>query len=528
MTRHRLTVALGALLCCLSLSAQSVHWGVSPVYTEAEPLSDQWVRVNKGGAWGIMDTDGKEVVPCVYSQITAFEEGYSLLLKGDKLLGVFSQDGASRTFKDDLFVDPSYPYFSEGLLAVRDVANSWTYMTPEGTFPIRTVFQYAAPFSYGLAAVREKNGEGSYLHIDKKGRVSILSSDYPDNYLIFASSFTDLNGLAGALVVDGRSQVSLRSLGGAKLVDFGKMKAFDKEKQVLTTKEYEIALAQGRFIRKRTKLADGDVKMYYTEPVRNYTLADVPVVDVVREGGLQGIRLREKVLLEPQFESVQALSKSRILARVDGRIGLLALEEGEQAPMLQLDKHALVVRHPADQVLPATLLLPASIPFRDVRVKVKETSGVSQEFVLDKPAFSIPVVHLVKDQALDLQVVISADGLTYPPVKTSVPVEYRNAFAVVVPPHVTLQKGNGKAAFAIQIKNDADVPADACDILVEGHVVQTLEMIEAGGQVIVQLSFPVSLEDLDSITREITITIREKGVPAYETRVHVTFNRNFN
>ena len=96
------------------------------------------------------------------------------------------------------------------------------------------------------------------------------------------------------------------------------------------------------------------------------------------------------------------------------------------------------------------------------------------------------------------------------------------------PSHVTLQPGNEKAVFSLQVKNHADVPAASCDILVDGRFIQSLEKLDAGKQISVPLSFQVSLEDLDSITREIKVEIREKDVPAYKTRIQVSFNRNFN
>ncbi len=525
MTRHSILLGFSALLCSLSLHAQSIHWSLPPVYIAAEPLSAQWIRVSDGSGWGIVSADGEVVQASVYDRITDFQEGYSLLLKGDKLMGLFSMDGDFRTFQD-LYVDLSYPYFSEGLLAVRDVSSSWTYMTPDGKFPIRMVFQYAAPFSHGLAAVREKNGEGSYLHIDKKGNVSLLASDYPDNYLIFASSFTNLNGQAGALVVDGHSQVSLRSLNGGKLLDFGKMRGFDRETQVLTTREYEIALSEGRFIQSRKRLADGDVKQYATAHDRAYQ-ANVPAFSFPKQGGLFGVSLRGEVLLEPQLEGAQALSERCILTRQGGKFGLLAVTE-EEAPSLTLDKHALVVRHPSDLLVSAHWIVPPSIPFKDARVKLREADGMSRELILDNTSFSFPVVHLIKDQPLHLQLTLSADGLTYPPVDVTIPVEYCNGFTVAVPSQVTLQPGNEKAVLSIQITNEADVPASAFEILVDGRVVMTLDTLEVQGHTSIPLSFPVSLEDLDSVSREFQLEIREKDVPACTSRHRVVFNRNFN
>ena len=81
----------------------------------------------------------------------------------------------------------------------------------------------------------------------------------------------------------------------------------------------------------------------------------------------------------------------------------------------------------------------------------------------------------------------------------------------------------------MHIKNRADVPASACDILVDGRFIMAVEGINAGEQINVPLSFQVSLEDLDSISRDIKVEIREKDIPAsYKTRIQVTFNRNFN
>ena len=89
--------------------AQYISWAVKPVYSQVQPMSEQWVRVQKDGKWGITDTAGKEVVPCQYGTITDFAAGYCLLLDRERLLGVFSREGNLRTFSDPLFVDGAYP-----------------------------------------------------------------------------------------------------------------------------------------------------------------------------------------------------------------------------------------------------------------------------------------------------------------------------------------------------------------------------------------------------------------------------------
>ena len=219
----RLSIILAALLLALPAPAQFIGWSTKPVYSQVQPISEQWVRVQRDGKWGIADVDGKEVVSCMYGAITDFAAGYCLLLDRERLLGVFSRQGDLRTFSDPLFVDTAYPYFSEGLLAVRDVESSWTYMTPEGTYPIRMVFQSAAPFIQGVAAVQEKGGDGSFLHIDKKGRVNRLGADFTDDFLIFASSFTQVDGQNVALVVDSHSEAWFRDFSGRKVFGLGRV-----------------------------------------------------------------------------------------------------------------------------------------------------------------------------------------------------------------------------------------------------------------------------------------------------------------
>ena len=86
--------------------------------------------VQNGEKWGFINTEGKEIVPCVYDMVSSFNDGLAAVCKNDK----------------------------------------WGYVNTEGELVIPCIYEYANEFSEGLASVR-KNGKDGF--INKKGEVAI-------------------------------------------------------------------------------------------------------------------------------------------------------------------------------------------------------------------------------------------------------------------------------------------------------------------------------------------------------------------
>ena len=529
----KIAIILVGILVSAAAQAQYISWSVKPAYSQFQFLSEQWVRVQKGGKWGITDTAGKEVVPCQYGTITDFAAGYCLLLDRERLLGVFSRDGDLRTFSDPLFVDAAYPYFSEGLLAVRDVESSWTYMTPEGTYPIRMVFQSAAPFIQGLAAVQEKGGDGSYLHIDKKGRVNRLGGDFTDTFLVFASSFTQVDGQNVALVVDGHNEAWFRDFSGRKVFGLGKVTGYDKATRVMTMSKYRIHFSADRRVMSRVSNADKSEKVFFEERDRRYLPPTLTSLTFSEDShGKWEISKQGNLLLSPQFDALTALSETRILALKDGLWGVLLVRENEAEPYCGVQEKRLDYAHPADFRFTGVLNIPDDIPLQEVRIQLWDESGKQTRIVPPGRIFTTNLISPPnpEKEEIEFYTKVIIGSLVYPAWRATSPATYLYPYFVECPKTQKMLSGNERAGLSFTVENRAGSASNPCDVYVNGNLVKQGVVFDPGETKSFSCVLNVNLEDLDRVQREVRIVVVEEGMTRsgdFYTPKTVVFERNF-
>lgn len=89
-----------------------------------------FAAVQNGEKWGFINTEGKEIVPCIYELVSSFSDGMACVCKNGK----------------------------------------WGYVNTNGELAVPCVYESAKDFSEGLASV-SKNGKEGF--INKKGEVAI-------------------------------------------------------------------------------------------------------------------------------------------------------------------------------------------------------------------------------------------------------------------------------------------------------------------------------------------------------------------
>ncbi|MBQ9229883.1 MAG: WG repeat-containing protein [Prevotella sp.] len=97
------------------------------IYDNVDEFSEGLAAVEKNGAWGFVDTEGKEVIPCIYDNVDEFSEG----------LAAIEKNGA------------------------------WGYINKRGKDVIPCIFSIAGSFSEGYSSVRK---DGFFGVIDKNGK----------------------------------------------------------------------------------------------------------------------------------------------------------------------------------------------------------------------------------------------------------------------------------------------------------------------------------------------------------------------
>lgn len=166
-------VKQGAMYGYLSLTGQEIQ----PVYEEVRYFYGGLAPVKQKGKWGVINTDGKFVVPPTYKDVGPSYNDGLLAVKDNKNHWGFI-NGAG-----DVVIPLTYkevsPAFSEGYAAVENDQKLWGFIDKEGNTTIAPQFKAVlTPFSEGLAGVKTVDGNG---YIKPDGKVAFMA-DYDRLY----------------------------------------------------------------------------------------------------------------------------------------------------------------------------------------------------------------------------------------------------------------------------------------------------------------------------------------------------------
>jgi hypothetical protein len=138
------------------------------------------------GRCGFIDREGRFVIRPRFKEVYAFSEGLTSFKTRDGLAGYMDKDG--QVVIEPQFSQHAVGHFSEGLAAVAfKGSDRWGYIDRLGHFRIQPEFEWAGPFSEGLAPVR---AGGKFGYIDRSGKFVIAPR--------FSVALDFSEGLAGA------------------------------------------------------------------------------------------------------------------------------------------------------------------------------------------------------------------------------------------------------------------------------------------------------------------------------------------
>lgn len=195
-----------SLFLCLAGAFTSVFaqkWKVSPDYTYMSAYGDNMLKVKQFSRCGIIDYDGKEVVPVNADSITDLSEGYGLVLRVQdgayRIEGILKKDKTYTPINEEYYVG-DYAFFSEYKLPVMNNKGLYGYIDPTGRKVIDFKYTNIHPFSEGYAAVSKTSKAGTLLGKGLK-MVSINRREkmcYIDDHGIALKLQSDLGNIYGA------------------------------------------------------------------------------------------------------------------------------------------------------------------------------------------------------------------------------------------------------------------------------------------------------------------------------------------
>lgn len=142
------------------------RWLTEPRFDWVHPqLFDEGpALVSQNGLYGYVDRTGKEIVPTRLEQATPFVDGHACMFDPQAMLfGIVDADGLPVS---GFRFDECDPSFHDGRARVRK-GRRWGYVGRGGALVLPMFYDYAEPFSEGLALIEE---DGFKAYIDPQGK----------------------------------------------------------------------------------------------------------------------------------------------------------------------------------------------------------------------------------------------------------------------------------------------------------------------------------------------------------------------
>lgn len=517
-------------LLLLSVNAQSqvAVWQIRPSYDSVDVLTENLLKVEKNGRYGLCDYQGNSVVDCLYDDFPHFKDGYTLLIQDGSAIGSVSISGKVTKFGNAYLLDMNYPYYSEGLLAVKNKGR-WGYIDTEGNNVIGFKYRNALPFMKGLASVSD--AEGNFMHVNKSGRISLLGSGFNDDDLKFATSFiTDDKGETFSIVVNSRWRAYKRDVNGKKMGSFELTDInVDTKQRIIKSGKYALYFdpawrllrleVQGK-AQKEYEINDDFYPRYLPEQSIFKSLKNT--------SGMYGVKVNDKICLVEQFESVLPLDRENVLVSSGGLYGLLKICLDEMIDV-SLETQLFTMNHLAECGIKGSVHLPGSlsgklievpsITFNEINVIIPDQSGTS--FSFNYSPEDLKAGHRQK-----FQIKVKVDGLEYPPFNENVDFSHKSSFKISTPDKVSLDE-NGYCQFYVYITNLSDQKSDKCEVYVDGKLVKTQESFSGGQRIAASVTKRINMEDEDLKTMMLNIRVVEKGCPEYVDSKKVIFERYY-
>lgn len=304
--------------------AKTAKWSVDPIYNNIEMMSPGNFLVQRGPYSSIIDGNGQEIVASTTDSITPFIDGEALILtpiEGDRyrLQGILHLDFSTTPISEEVYVD-EYPFFSEGLLPVCNAQGFYGYMDPNGRMILPTRYINPHPFSEGRAIVTERM-KGSFGNMVSK----------------LADKAQELIKRKAAMLYINRAGVQLKLP-----KEIGKIyngTTFNNGVAYIENNKGEFfTIKSDGTIASKGEIKDFDVDDRYCLVDPNTQNEESPssnlsssVDDVVSYNDNELIGYRTKagaIVLPPQFSDAEEFVGEFALAKLDGKWGILKLEDG--------------------------------------------------------------------------------------------------------------------------------------------------------------------------------------------------------
>ena len=513
MKNFRITLTILVSFCCMATShAQTISWQKAPQWDNVEMLGENLVLVTQAGKQGVIKLSGTQIISCGTERIFGVKDQRFLVLgTNNKLVSLWDENGNQITFSGNYFVDGAWPYYSGGMLPVKDEKGFWGFLNLDGNLIIPCKFAAAFPFVNGQASVCYKDGLWAHIGTDGKP-VLIKGQKLRSKKIRFASTFTQIGDRLLSLVSI-EDFMYFIDLSG----DVASNTLISSEGQPQHGAGIGPQIVAGSFTVRFNNIGEVDtiIKNGTSHSFSGRSLPnEVPFPNIAGFNTFdsKGFAVGE-IVTASQFQRVIPISTLSVLAQYNGKWGIIGIDrqatcpsikEGKNLKSLRLE-HATgimgsfyISKHPANTEV--------YIVDKRADTRIIETTGNGDSY------FDAPLSF--EDGKLRVSLGLILDGIRLEPKDfTIVPEGFDKSFAVSCPTTATVSEG-GKVSFRITITNTSNIQDTApFDIRVNGGVVKRSVTLNQGESTTFPVTITVNLGEEDRVNKSVEIRISEQNCP---------------
>ena len=551
----RILLSLLTAIASVTASAQVAGWLIPPAYDNLYKVIGADLIITESQQEKTLWTFDGQRLFTTNETLFVFQDDVALVTRGNTtaILGFVSTSGDYMQVNDFL-VTNSYPYFSEGLLAVKSANDGYChYIDKQGRVVISNCAA-AYPFRNGFAKCEafqdsQKKKGFNQLLLSKQGkpmRFTIKGKEIDDEDIAFISSVNDdkvafvvvkqkvytFDGKATELQpfcpdADSKDQAEVA---GEATSFITKTDASHIELNAKCGRKTKVTVRMDALYVPCELVVNDDVKTY-TQKKREPWLTET-ALEVTESTGRYALYWEGRELLPPQFDKVTTCFDNKAFVCLNGRYGLLRVQPDAQFTLSLNRGNDIAFRHQRAET-EIRLDLPTGVDAKTATIEMDPASGceidvMSREAKVSSFGSSVQYgCFLTIPDYLDDDVVevaykarVSYDGLLSAPIAFTANEWYYRYFVIDVDDVETIIE-NDDLTFTFDISADK---ASGEELFPSNVNVRANDM-------------PVRLEKLsetryrcfaDNIgegTHQIVIQIQEPGCPLSEYPFEITYSK---
>lgn len=507
------------MLCPLYIWAQSVEWITKPVYDFIKPIQYDLIKIKVNDKVGIISNKGVVIVEPVYDSITDFKDGIALIVdkRCKKLMGVVYGDTKTVNMVEGYEIDSYYPYFTDGMLAVKNTNAKWGFLNTyleecQGYLACNN--ESVLPFSEGVSYIKINSKEHAYFDVNGKPLIG--------NFAKIVDGYSFYNG--EAIVFMSNSSWAWIDMKGnvRRTVKAPKQKLFPTKNGRIVSHNGNVYEFDAQWCLVRSEI-DNKIEEYQH-------FIEIDKYNDVQNGMLSSydniLYYNEKEIIPKQFDDIIIISGEYVAVANNGKYGILHVLPNQNIST-NLATKDIVFYHASQKKISYDIQKPIHLVNKDVEIQLKDVNKNNINFETVQNDNTINIAFNVypndskfnRESLEEYQVTMYSDGIKYLEESFTINKIQKKGFSISSAKNTLYADSLGYAICEIIVRNNTKNKSSITEIVVScDSEKETITKVFNSGE---SINIPVRINAImsdDFMDKEIGVSVYEDDYPAIHAK----------